>query len=394
MNVKETFRTLLGIPPRKSVLIQGQHGIGKSQVVAQAAAEMSRRTGKPFGFIDIRLGQYEVGDLIGIPRPRDKFTIVSRVYKNGSLEREEFTTENVTVHDLPLWFPRDPNSAGYMFFDELNRGSRDTQQWAFQVVLDYKANFNEVPIGWRVISACNDNQDVYSVLNLDPALLDRFLVIDFRPTVPEWLAYAKANLTHDAITSYIKKIEKDLYPPSTMEPGVRYPSPRSWCALSDVIKHMVAEGDDILKDFDYLYLLSSGYLGKTVALSFQEYVKKDYKVYTAKDILDNFPKLKPEFEKFAPTDLTFYNGLLVEYMKTLKKLAPKQGDNLFDYFQTIPKEVAAGFWTEFLKECKQIAADWLKASKDRADYMMSDGKFDGNGIWNKTEKDSKDKGSK
>jgi hypothetical protein len=393
MNVQETFRTLLGIPPRKSVLIQGQHGIGKSQVVAQAAAEMSRRLKKPFGFIDIRLGQYEVGDLIGIPRPRDEFTIVSHVFKDGSLTKTEYLAKNVTVHDLPLWFPRDVESCGYMFFDELNRGSRDTQQWAFQVVLDYKANFHEVPIGWRVIAACNDNQDVYNVLNLDPALLDRFLVIDFRPTVPEWLAHAKSLNVHDAVVTYIKKMEKDLYPPTQMEAGIRYPSPRSWVSLSDVIKHMVEAGDDILKDYNYLYLLSSGYLGKTVALSFQEYVKKDYKVYTAKDILDNFPKLKEEFEKFAPTDLTFYNGLLTDYCKGLKKLTPKQGENLFSYFQTIPKEVAAGFWTEFLKECKVLAADWLKADKERADYMMSDGRFNGNGIWNKSTNADK-KGSK
>jgi hypothetical protein len=389
MNVKETFRTLLGIPPRKSVLIQGQHGIGKSQVVAQAAAEMSRRLGKPFGCIDIRLGQYEVGDLIGIPRPRDTFDIESRVYNNGVLEKVSTTAKNVTVHDLPLWFPRDENSCGYMFFDELNRGSRDTQQWAFQVVLDYKANFNEVPIGWRVISACNDNQDVYNILNLDPALLDRFLVIDFRPTVPEWIEHARAIGVHDAVISYIKKIEKDLYPPTTMEPGVRYPSPRSWVSLSDVIKYMVDSGDDILKDYDYLYLLSSGYLGKTVALSFQDYIKKDYKVYTAKDILDNFPKLKEEFEKFPPTDLTFYNGLLIDSMKALKKLTPKQGENLFLYFQTIPKEVAAGFWTDFLKECKNLAAEWLKVDKDRANYMMSDGKFEGKGVWDKTKQGSK-----
>ena len=136
MDIKQVKRTLMGLPPRHSVLLEGRHGLGKSQVVAQTAAAMSAKLGIPFGFIDIRLGQYEVGDLIGIPRARDTFTVTNKVFKNGSLESQEVIAQHVTVHDLPLWFPRNPDSYGYMFFDELNRGSRDTQQWAM-ALLEY-----------------------------------------------------------------------------------------------------------------------------------------------------------------------------------------------------------------------------------------------------------------
>jgi hypothetical protein len=64
MNVQQTIRTLLGLPPRISILLESNHGLGKSSVVAQAAAILSQRTGKPFGFIDFRLAQCEVGDLV------------------------------------------------------------------------------------------------------------------------------------------------------------------------------------------------------------------------------------------------------------------------------------------------------------------------------------------
>jgi hypothetical protein len=372
MNIEQTIRTLMGLPPRHSVLIEGKHGMGKSEVVAQTAAAMSLKLGKPFGLVDIRLGQYEVGDLVGIPRARDRHTVIHKVFKGGSLESQEVVAENVTVHDLPLWFPRDPDSFGYMFFDELNRGGRDTQQWAMQVVLDYKSNFVEVPYGWRVVSACNDDQDVYSILNLDPALYDRFLVIKFEPTIPEWLKHAEKIEVHDAIVKYISKFgSNDLDPPEKMESGKRYPSRRSWVKLSDTIKYMDENGSNPLQDHDYLILLAGGYTGMNVAINFSEFVKKEYRVYSAKEILDNFPKLKPYFEQMIPTDFTFYNKEIVSYVKknALTKLSKKHGENLLSYIKTVPKEVAAGFWTLFRTECSKASGSWFQDSSEVAGYI-------------------------
>jgi MoxR-like ATPase len=370
MNVQQLKRTLLGLPPRKSVLIESKHGMGKSQVVAQCAAEMSKRLGKPFGFIDIRLGQYEVGDLIGMPEKCPTYTIVNKVFKNGIIVEEKTVAENVTVHDLPLWFPRDQLSYGYLFFDELNRGSRDTQQWAFQVVLDYRVNFHDVPDGWRVIAACNDNQDAYNILSLDPALYDRFMVIKFRPTVEEWLDHAASIDVHDAIIKYVKKHPKDLDPPEKIQSGVRYSSRRSWVMLSDVIKYMTKTGDDVLRDFDYLSYLSLGYVGPIIMNNFVSFIQKDYKVYTAAEILSNFPKYKEEFEKMVATDFAYYNAELVEHMKEMKtKLNPKQCVNLYDYIKTVPKEVRMGFWSEFLEKVPELATAWYTSDKSIANIL-------------------------
>ena len=374
MNVKETFRTLMCLPPRKSVLIEGRHGIGKSQVVAQVAAAMSVKYNKPFGFVDIRLGQYEVGDLIGLPCREETFTVTNKVYKNGSLADEEIVAHNITVHELPLWFPKDKDSCGFLFFDELNRGSRDTQQWAFQCVLDYRVNFHDIPEGWRVVSACNDDQDLYSVLNLDPALYSRFLVIKFRPTVPEWLEHAEKSGVHDAVIKYIRKFSGDLDSPEKMESGKRYQDRRSWFSLSDVLNYSnKVHGEDLLADQNYLILLAKGYLGETVAINFSEYIRKDYKVFTAEEILNNFPKYEDEFKKMIVTDIAFYNKELVDFMKKSKaKLTKKQSENLLLYFKCIPKETASGFWSEFSKDCREKANEWYRTDPGIAKYIMDE----------------------
>ena len=85
MDITATKRTLKGLPPKHSVLLEARHGVGKSDVVAQTAAELSLALNKPFGFVDIRLGQYEIGDLIGLPRARDTYEVTNKVFEKGIL---------------------------------------------------------------------------------------------------------------------------------------------------------------------------------------------------------------------------------------------------------------------------------------------------------------------
>jgi len=223
-----------------------------------------------------------------------------------------------------------------------------------------------------VIAACNDDQDAYSILSLDPALYDRFLVIKFRPTADEWMAHAASIKVHDCITKYIKKHSKDLDPPDKLESGKKYSSRRSWVALSDVIKYMQGIGDDPLKDLDYLTLLAIGYVGSTIALNFVTFIKKDYKVFAPEDILSNFRKFKEDFEHMEATDYAYYNNELVDYIKGMKtKLSKSQCENLFDYVKTIPKEIQAGFWTSFLDSAKEKATAWFQSDPSISDVLRT-----------------------
>ena len=363
MDIKTTKRTLInsymaafkGLSPRKSWLITSRHGMGKSQVMAQIAAELSNLLKLSFGFIDIRLGQYEIGDLLGLQRIQETYQITNKIFKDGVLIEETVVAKDVAVHDLPLWFPRDPNWHGIIFFDEINRGSRDTQQWAFQAVLDYRCNFVDFPAGAMITSACNDDQEIYNILNLDPALFDRFGVIKFNPTVPEWNNHAEQLGVHLSILRYVSKFPTDLDPPEAIEPGIRYPSRRSWVSLSEQINAFAELDDDPIKDLDYLHHLAMAWLGDTVTVNFVDFVKKEYKVYLPDQILAEFSsKLKNEFKEMIATDITWYNRQIVRYIaKNNSTLTPKQHGNLADYFMTIPRETANGFWADFSRECRK-----------------------------------------
>ena len=372
MNVTMTKYTIKNAPPRKSILIEGNHGMGKSQVVAQCAAELSQEQGKPYGFIDIRLSQREVGDLIGIPRSVATFEVSKYVYENGVKKQVTESVKNATVHDLPLFFPTDPESCGILFMDEIHYATKDVLQAVFELALDYRFNFTDLPKGWRVIAAGNDNQDVYGGTTINPALYDRFLKIKFKPTAVEFQDHAAKIGVHKAVTAYTSKFPTDLDPPESIEPGTIYPSRRSWVSLSDWIIHLEKQGQDPLKNLDYLTLLAKGYVGDTVGLNWIEYVKNSYKLYTGEDILNKpTEEIWKDIGAMVVTEVSFYSKEVVKFIKENKKLTKKQSENLLKYVQTIPKEAATGFWDHFGHEAREIAVKWYNDQPGAETYIFS-----------------------
>lgn len=371
MNVEQTKRTLMNLAPRKSVLLESNHGLGKSEVVAQVAAELSKIIKKSFGFIDFRLAQCEVGDLIGMMRHTPEGQVTRLIFKDGKKTSEIVTSKNVTIHDIAEWFPTDPDSCGFLFLDELFRAPRDLQNAVMELALDYRYHFKELPIGWRVVAASNENMDIYAGSFPDPALYDRFLKIKFKPTIPEWLKYAEEHDVHRAITTYINKFTADLMP-ENIEPGIICPSPRSWIFLSDCIKYMAENGDDPLKDLNYLTLLAQGYLGNTISINFIDYIKKNYKVFNAEDILNKFDKdMRKTFKDMDVTEVTFYSKEITKYIKKKNiKLKKNQSENLFKFIKLIPKEAAAGFWAEFASDCRETATSWYQNTEGVKDYIF------------------------
>jgi hypothetical protein len=371
MNVTETIQTLIGLPPRQSVLVQSKHGLGKSQIIQQVGQKLSVQTGKPFEVVDIRLSQREIGDILGMPRAVDKYEGSKLVWEKGKLVEAPVSMEHVTIYNLPNWYPRDPESHGILFLDEINRANREVQQAAFELVLDYRLNFQALPKGWRVVAAINEDQDIYSVLSLDPALIDRFAVINFNPTLDEWMDHARAIGVHDAILKFIDKFNTSLEVPEAIQPGKVYPSRRSWVKFSDTIKHMAAQGEDSdpLKDLNYLQMLGMAFVGSEHAIKFADFVREDYRVISPDEILNQMSKkLEEELKTKAAPEISYLSKELVRHIMEKGKLTGKQSEALLKFYKAIPKESASGFWSEFSNQCRKVATDWFTNQQGVKEY--------------------------
>ena len=341
MNISQTKEILKSMPNDKSVMLHAKHGVGKSSVVKQVAQELSEQSGETYGFWDVRLSQCEVGDIKGLPKEDVKREVIR------FLKQE--------------WWPRDPNSKGILFFDELNRASKDVLQAVFEICLDRRLDGENLPDGWRVVSAVNSDDD-YDVVELDPALHDRWFHIDFDPSVEEWLTWARSNDVHKAVVEFINRNQNLLDPPvGNLEAGRVYPSRRSWAAFSDTMIHMNL---DSRTDDGMLTQITKGWVGREIAVMFQKFITNEFSNLRPEDVLDNYEKVKSKVES-ACNDIEVIAALARSVVaevneRSLTKTKEKQRENLRKFFMSLPNDVASQAWVGLLggKKSKKIVMEW------------------------------------
>ena len=117
----EALHALIG--QRVPLHIWGACGVGKSQIVAQVAADLK------WQFLDVRAVQLDPVDLRGLPRI--------------SADQAEWVP--------PKFLPTSGN--GILFLDELTSAPQMTQAGCYQLVLDRKLGEYTLPEGWVVIAA-------------------------------------------------------------------------------------------------------------------------------------------------------------------------------------------------------------------------------------------------
>jgi hypothetical protein len=351
MNIAQTKEVLKNMPSDKSIMLHAKHGVGKSSVVRQVSEELSSESGETYGFWDVRLSQCEVGDIKGMPETDAKAGVVR------FLKQE--------------WWPRDPNSKGILFFDELNRASKDVLQAVFEICLDRRLDGEKLPDGWRVVAAVNSDDD-YDVVELDPALHDRWFHIDFDPSVEEWVNWARSAGVHKAVVEFINRNQNLLDPPvGNLEAGRVYPSRRSWAAFSDTMIHMNL---DSRTDDGMLTQITKGWVGREIAVMFQKFITNEFSNLRPEEVLDTFSKVKSKVEA-ACNDIEVIAALVRNVVaevndRSLTTMKDVQRKNLLDFFMMLPNDVASQAWVGLLggKKSKKIVMEW-QANEDFREHL-------------------------
>ena len=176
INSKELLTLLEVTPSWQNIMLTGRHGIGKSQILTKYFESQGVTVKTLF------LGQMsDPGDLLGLPN------------KDEETGRTTFMP--------PYWFPIDGKPI-VLFLDELNRARPEILQTVMDLVLNRKLAGRALPEGSRIISACNDGEE-YQLTDLDPALVSRFNIYTFRPSVEEWLLWAELEGLDERVISFI-----------------------------------------------------------------------------------------------------------------------------------------------------------------------------------------------
>lgn len=316
MNFKNFFDTAKNLPINVSVLLRGDHGIGKSQSIYQLGAHFG------LDVVERRLSQMSEGDMIGLPKVEG----------------------GVTKFLPPDWYMDACSRPVILFLDELNRATPEVLQAAFQVVLDRVLNGNELHPGTRVYSAVNTNAQ-YTVTEMDPALIDRFWVADLDPTPADFFAWADGKI-HASMLDFLKLNPKRLEPSPAVDVGVKQPSRRTWEKLDKAMRACNFYDLDVKTNSgeeSAIYNLATGFLGVDVARDFKNYIKTVEQPFTAADVLDSWAKNKKRITTASQEKWNFLIDKLVEEIKTVE-LSPAQSKNLGNFMESIPHELRLHFW--------------------------------------------------
>lgn len=244
-------------PPNQNILLVGKHGIGKSQIVSDYF------TSKGMEVVTLFLGQMsDPGDLIGLPRINEK------------THKTEFMP--------PYWFPVDGKPVA-LFLDELNRARPEMLQSVMDLVLNRRLAGRALPDGSRIVAAVNGG-DEYQVGEMDPALVSRFNVYEFRPSVDDWLRWAKSEGLDERVLRYIAANPHTLdgRPEDEADLLDRFPDRRAWHRVAQMMGAIEIPDPETLK-------IVSGIIGMKAAQRFFATLSTDTKL-TGQQLLLKYEK--------------------------------------------------------------------------------------------------------
>ena len=403
MNFAESLESVIILPIWHSVLLRGPHGRGKTECIRLAAKMLNA------GYHDERLSLApDAGDLKGLPFfVNGRTTYAPPEWYPMNAEDAEQLKEELNLDKAVFGIP---GEIGYLAFEEIDRANRQVQQASFQIALDRMLGRRKLRPGWRVVSCINGDGDIYHTLDMDPAFIDRWVFIEFNPSVEEWIdnARGKSNIpdrdyskmdpqwlvgleekykgkSHPAVLEFITRFPQllDAKKDAIEEhPYSKHPSRRSWTRFSEAIyvvdefrekgltdRNLLGRTED---DIAYLLAVSAAYVGETAAAQFASFVKTDYQSLGADAILNKWSdEVKNRLIKMAAEDDNFelaqYNKIVIQYIEDNKigELNPVQSANLVKYIEVLPKEIRSNFWKNFASTAKEPALKWYRGAHSK-----------------------------
>lgn len=218
MNFEETTKALPIFFKAKNIcpLIWGHTGIGKTELVEEYAAANG------MDCIVIHVAQLEPSDFVGLYKinedgrtsncPPNWLPYKTASGKEGrKLEVKGGGDLKGLMQTLAQEHSGEINpNGGIVFLDEVNRGHEDIRQALYQFLSRKKIHTYQLPHNYYIVAAANPGNGGagYEVYDFDPALINRFAHIRFRPDPAEVFKYLTGKYGVNPMIEWLKTDEK------------------------------------------------------------------------------------------------------------------------------------------------------------------------------------------
>jgi len=214
ITLDEAKRLIQHLAHEESLLLLSSPGVGKSDIVRQAAAEAGLECRSLLGT------QIAPEDVSGVPK----------------LIRQR------TVFCPPrLVLPEDERPF-CLFLDELPASPPDVQKAFYSLLLERRLGEFPLPRGSWVVAAGNRVEDQSLTRSLSSALINRIFIVSIRVDVAGWLLWAQRAGVRNEVRAFIHYVPHALCRPGPREP-VPFSTPRAWALLSRDLDLAEAAGE-------------------------------------------------------------------------------------------------------------------------------------------------------
>lgn len=333
-DLKDVIRHV-AVRRRKPIFVWGKPGIGKSQIVAQVAAEFGC-TEENGLFVDIRLGQYDSVDLRGIPVPHD---------------------DGTTVWNMPSTLPFKGNKKFnpkakyiFIFFDEMNGAEKNVLGVTYQILQDRRVGEHVLMDNVVIICAGNRETDRGVTTRMPTPVANRlkhFELIEDVGAVCDHFQSIGMPAVGIAFLHFRKELLSTF---NTASPNKAFATPRSWqSALEDWADEKMP---DSIKRTSIL-----GTIGKGAALEFFGFVEIWAKVIPVSRIIKD------------PTGVEIPREESMRYATAVNisgSLDPKNSAALYKYLSRMEPTYNILAWHLAVKRDKSLFAtpEYLKLANE------------------------------
>ncbi|MDR0887463.1 MAG: MoxR family ATPase [Candidatus Nomurabacteria bacterium] len=196
---------------KRSLMVLGPTGIGKSEVIHQLAEERKMKV------IDVRLLLWALTDLKGVPYPDETHTFTKWLQ-----------------NDVLPQIGRDGES-GILLLEELVSAPRSVQAAAYQLTLDRKIGEYQLPDGWFILATGNREQDDGVYVRMPAPLADRFEIHEVETDFQDWKSHVILRGLNPAVVGYLSSDPNALYTFTPNSGKLVFATPRSWVAVADLL---------------------------------------------------------------------------------------------------------------------------------------------------------------
>ena len=207
---------------QRPLLLMGPPGIGKTQIMEQAARECG------VALVAYTITHHTRQSAVGLPFIRQ------RSYGGKDVSVTEYTMSEI-IASVYQCMQDTGLSEGILFIDEINCVSETLAPTMLQFLQCKTFGNQKLPQGWVVVAAGNPPEYNKSVRDFDIVTLDRLKRMDIQPDLNVWREYARQAGIHPAILAYLELHPEHFYRITADVDGPRFVTARGWEDLSQFI---------------------------------------------------------------------------------------------------------------------------------------------------------------